>query len=147
MEAKDTHQITVTVLPSYKAEDEGKAQEIILSRQLWYSTILWNNTKAENERAIENARQIRKVTPSSTSHYGSGACGGNLPPCSVMMCESRGNLTAHNPSGADGKWQIIPPTWNNYKGYATPSSAPEEIQDEKAAIIYAGGSGRGQWVC
>jgi hypothetical protein len=79
---------------------------------------------------------------------GSGACGGDLPPCSVMECESGGSLTAQNPSSsASGKWQVIDSTWNNFMGYPTAASAPEWVQDEKARQLYAGGAGRGHWVC
>ena len=95
-------------------------------------------------KEIQSKPRINSKPQIST---GTGRCGGDLPPCSVMMCESGGSLTAHNSSGADGKWQIIPPTWNNYKGYPSPSSAPEAIQDEKAREIYAGGAGRSAWSC
>lgn len=76
----------------------------------------------------------------------SGACGGNLPPCCVMMRESGGNPTAVNQSsGASGKWQFMPGTWANYGGYPTAASAPEWVQDERAAQIWAGGAGAGHW--
>ncbi len=76
----------------------------------------------------------------------SGACGGDLPPCCVMMRESGGDPTAVNPSsGASGKWQFMPGTWANYGGYATAASAPEWVQDEKAAQLWAGGAGAGHW--
>lgn len=86
---------------------------------------------------------------SGTSTAGSGACGGDLPSCATMNCESGGSLTAHNSSGADGKWQIMPGTWNNYMGYPTPSSAPESIQDARAREILASdrASGRDSWTC
>ncbi len=82
------------------------------------------------------------VVPASTH----GACGGNLPPCCVMMRESRGNPTAVNPSsGASGKWQFMSGTWANYKGYPTAAAAPEAVQDERAAQIWAGGAGASHW--
>lgn len=81
-------------------------------------------------------------TPVATS----GACGGNLPPCCVMMRESGGNPTAVNQSsGASGKWQFMSGTWANYGGYPTAASAPEWVQDERAAQIWAGGAGAGHW--
>jgi hypothetical protein len=65
-----------------------------------------------------------------------------------MQCESGGNIRAENPtSSASGKWQIIDGTWNGYGGYSRASDAPESVQDERAAQIYAGGRGRSQWVC
>lgn len=80
--------------------------------------------------------------------YGSGACGGDLPPCSVMECESGGNLLAQNPrSTASGKWQILDSTWAGYGGYRRAMDAPEEVQDGRAREIYAGGAGRRAWVC
>ena len=65
-----------------------------------------------------------------------------------MMCESKGNIRAQNPtSSASGKWQVINSTWNGYGGYATAASAPESVQDAFARQLYAGGAGRGHWVC
>lgn len=92
------------------------------------------------------ARHVHPV--SSRVVDGSGACGGDLPPCSVMVCESHGNLVAENPrSTASGKWQILDSTWAGYGGYARASDAPEDVQDARAREIYAGGAGRSQWVC
>lgn len=79
---------------------------------------------------------------------GSGRCGGDLPPCSVMYCENGGKLTGKNPSSsASGKWQILDSTWGGYGGYSHAQDAPESVQDAKARQIYAGGAGRSQWVC
>jgi hypothetical protein len=76
----------------------------------------------------------------------SGACGGNLPPCCVMMRESGGNPTAVNTSsGASGKWQFMPDTWQGYGGYSSAAEAPESVQDARAAEIWAGGAGAGHW--
>lgn len=78
--------------------------------------------------------------------YGSGACGGDLPPCSVMRCESGGNIRAENPrSSASGKWQIVDGTWAGFGGYARASHAPEEVQDAKARLLWAGGRGAFHW--
>lgn len=80
--------------------------------------------------------------------YGSGACGGDLPPCSVMECESHGNLVAQNPhSTASGKWQILDSTWARYGGYERAMDAPESVQDDRAREVYAGGAGRRAWSC
>jgi membrane protein involved in colicin uptake len=78
---------------------------------------------------------------------GSGACGGNLPPCYVMNRESRGSLTVYNTegSGASGKWQFMPGTWNGYGGYANAADAPESVQDARAAQVWAGGAGCSNW--
>jgi len=84
--------------------------------------------------------------PDPVSQYGSGACGGDLPPCYVMMRESGGDITAQNPtSTASGKWQFIDSTWAGYGGYAKARYAPESVQDEKARQLWAGGAGCGHW--
>lgn len=77
---------------------------------------------------------------------GSGACGGDLPPCYVMMRESGGNITAQNPSStASGKWQFLDSTWAGYGGYAKARYAPESVQDAKARELWAGGAGCSHW--
>jgi hypothetical protein len=40
-----------------------------------------------------------------------------------------------NPSGAAGKWQIMPGTWNGFMGYASAADAPEWVQDAKARTM------------
>jgi hypothetical protein len=63
-----------------------------------------------------------------------------------MQRESGGNTHAQNPtSSASGKWQFINSTWNGYGGYPTAASAPESVQDAKAAELWAGGAGAGHW--
>ncbi len=76
----------------------------------------------------------------------SGACGGDLPTCCIMMRESHGNPTVVNPSsGASGKWQFMYATWNHYMGYETAAQAPEWVQDQKARELWAGGAGASHW--
>jgi hypothetical protein len=104
----------------------------------------------------------KKKTPETTrpprasrsqARYGSGACGGELPPCSTMMCESGGNLSATNGKHR-GKWQFAPGTWRNEKGgyrasdgklYPDAGTAPEWVQDERAKQLWAGGRGTSHW--
>lgn len=110
-----------------------------------YRTAVWSWVDAHTPKqsATKPARSRIQRTV-----YGSGACGGDLPPCSVMECESGGNLVAQNPhSTASGKWQILASTWAGYGGYAEAKDAPEEVQDARAREIYAGGAGRRAWVC
>lgn len=84
--------------------------------------------------------------PPAPVNYGSGACGGDLPPCYVMMRESGGNITAQNPtSTASGKWQFLDSTWGGFMGYAKARYAPEWVQDERARQLWAGGRGCSHW--
>lgn len=92
---------------------------------------------------VHHKRVHADVSPS----YG-GRCGGDLPPCYIMMRESRGDIRAENPtSSASGKWQFIDSTWGGYGGYAHASDAPEYVQDERARQVWAGGSGASNWAC
>ena len=98
--------------------------------------------RAEEERR----RQAQPQRSSAPATYGSGACGGDLPPCYVMMRESRGNITAQNPtSTASGKWQFLDSTWGGYGGYAKARHAPESVQDERARQLWNGGRGCSHW--
>jgi hypothetical protein len=73
-------------------------------------------------------------------------CGGDLPPCSVLARESGGNPDAENPtSSASGLWQFIDGTWDGYGGYAHASDAPADVQNARAAELWAGGAGCGHW--
>ena len=77
----------------------------------------------------------------------SARCGGSLPTCGVMACESGGDIRVRNRAGssASGKWQIIRSTWNGYGGYAEARDAPEHVQDAKARELWAGGAGASHW--
>lgn len=76
------------------------------------------------------------------------ASSGYAIPYDIVMCESGGDYTAHNPtSSASGAYQITDGTWGGYGGYASAADAPPAVQDERAAQIWAGGAGRGNWVC
>jgi hypothetical protein len=112
---------------------------------LWRNTVLWNNVATWNAVVRQNAetakQQVRTARGGQSSRppvavsAPSGNCGGSLPPCWIMMRESGGNIRAMNPSGAAGKWQIMPGTWNGYGGYASAADAPEAVQDAKAATM------------
>lgn len=92
-------------------------------------------------------------TSGPASHTGTGACGGDLPPCAVMDRESHGDPTAVSPVGycdtgdgrCRGKWQWDAATWNGYGGYTNADEAPESVQDDKARQVYAGGAGCNHW--
>jgi hypothetical protein len=77
-----------------------------------------------------------------------GASNGWAIPEDIVMCESGGDYTAHNPhSSASGAYQITDGTWDGYGGYNSAAEAPPSVQDERAAQIWNGGAGRGNWVC
>jgi hypothetical protein len=105
--------------------------------------------RAAEEQAAAEAAAARAATttaPPPPPAAPSGRCGGDLPPCWVMMRESGGNITAKNPSSsASGKWQFINSTWDGFGGYAEAWMAPESVQDDKARQLWAGGSGCGHW--
>lgn len=61
----------------------------------------------------------------------------------IAQCESGGSYTARNPSGAYGKYQIMPSTAAAYGCNLSTAGG----QDACAVRIYAGGAGRSQWVC
>lgn len=104
------------------------------------------------ERRKSQVNQPRTTAPII---MGTGACGGDLPPCSVLARESGGNLRAISPVGmcgteanprrCYGKWQFDLPTWNNYAGIANPIDASEDVQDAKARELWAGGRGCRHW--
>ena len=104
------------------------------------------NRQAAIRRKQRQVAPKQKLTPPSSS-YGSGRCGGNLPPCYVVDRESKGQIDIYNTqgSGASGKYQFMPETWNGYGGYANAADAPESVQDAKAEEVWAGGAGCSHW--
>lgn len=128
----------VYVGPTTRIDWERIGRDVQLAN--WYS---WAAAQpAKKSAGISTTPRLQRVT------YGTGACGGDLPPCSVLECESHGNLVAQNPrSTASGKWQILDSTWAGYGGYARAMDAPESVQDDRAREIYAGGTGRRAWSC
>jgi hypothetical protein len=100
---------------------------------------------------VTTVRSSPAPVAAAPQSLGSGACGGSLPPCSVMQRESGGDPTAVSPAsycggrGCYGKWQYDPLTWAGYGGYANANLAPESVQDEKARSDWAGGAGCFHW--
>src|SRR5690606_11154838 len=85
--------------------------------------------RQEQKQQVEQGPSQRGVTPNVPDVPSSGRCGGDLPPCYVMMRESGGSLTAQNPSStASGKWQFLDSTWAGFGGYASAYLAPESVQ-------------------
>lgn len=75
--------------------------------------------------------------------------GGGIPAEleTIAQCESGGDYSALNPSGAGGKYQIMPETWAAHGGSGNPQDAAPAEQDRIALLIWDGGAGRSQWVC
>lgn len=94
-------------------------------------------------------RLVRAVSARSVSAAGfvnGYPCGGALPSCRVLACESGGNPTARNPrSTASGLWQVLDSTWGGFGGYAQAWQAPVDVQNAKAAALWAGGRGAFHW--
>lgn len=79
------------------------------------------------------------VQPATETSYSSG---GYSIPSYIVECESGGDYTAQNPSGAYGAYQIMPGTSSAYGcDMSTPAG-----QDECAARIYEA-EGSSPWVC
>jgi len=158
--AKIVHQGAEPTPPT-KAEVAYTGKVKRWMRQSWIATVEANqfhkfitvvhDADVARQRAAARAT-VRHRTVQRAHHapvaarFGSGACGGMLPPCYVMMRESGGSLTAQNPtSTASGKWQFLRGTWGGYGGYAEAWLAPESVQDARAAQLWAGGSGCSHW--
>lgn len=100
------------------------------------------------------ARTVSRSRPVSSP---SRAATGNLPPIHVKYCESKGDYSAESrTSSASGAWQILDSTWrtedangdgvkDSFRGYTHAASAPPDVQDERAAQLWAGGRGSHNW--
>lgn len=131
--------------PSTTAPVAAKSQTA--AQRLAYEIAVWT-WYAELNKQAEFARNMDRLAAwlRAQSSYRSGQCGGDLPPCYVMMRESRGNITAQNPrSTASGKWQFLDSTWAGYGGYRKARYAPEKVQDAKARLLWNRGRGCSHW--
>jgi hypothetical protein len=65
-------------------------------------------------------------------------------PYYIVYCESRGEWTAYNPSGAAGPYQIMA-EWG--RPYPAVTWTQKMANHRIAAEIYAGGAGASNWAC
>lgn len=111
-------------------------------------------------RLPDRSPRADRARPPAAVVAGTGACGGDLPPCWVLARESHGDLRALNPRGCGGlgcfgKWQFDPRTWLGcwgrdcagltYQGYARADLAPESVQDDRARELWNHGAGCHHW--
>ena len=69
---------------------------------------------------------------------GGGSAGGNVALEQIALCESGGDPTAVSPDGLyRGKYQFSRETWTAIGGTGDPAAAPESVQDQMAAQLYA----------
>lgn len=104
--------------------------------------------QAEQARAETNRRTTRTNSGGARNQSTGGLIAAQNPcaiPAHICTRESNNTLNARNPSGAAGKYQFMPGTWNGYGGYTSADQAPEEVQDAKARELWAGGAGCGHW--
>jgi hypothetical protein len=87
-------------------------------------------------RAKRFAKDIRAVTPYRCS-FGRSAI-----PCAIVMCESHGMWTALNPSGAAGRYQLMPV--HNRPWPVTTRQA--RLAHHRIAFRLYRASGAGPWV-
>lgn len=103
---------------------------------------------AERARvAAARARAPRASCYRAPPVYSEGDPYAGSIPSEIIRRESGGDYSAINcSSGASGKYQFLDSTWAGYGGYASARDAPPEVQDERAAQLYAA-SGCRPWGC
>lgn len=169
-----------TIDPVGQAIEQGQVTLYLQSVQQDQLRVVF--LQALHEKKIQQARAARAASASrpivvhiaSVTNQGSHPCGGDLPPCWVMMRESHGDPRIWNGgcyapvgwagsrspcggSNASGKWQFMRSTWNNFcfdldgsgpdapTCYLNAADAPEFVQDAKARQVWANGAGRSHW--
>ena len=142
---EEVHHSTATA--NYGAITQGAAAlaaQPAVNEARWYE--FWSHYQPPRKK-------IPKVSTSREVRTGSGRCGPgaytapdgsvhDLPPCWVMMRESRGNINAYNPSGCSGrgcfgKWQCDPRSCDG--------TGSEDAQDAQAAELWDDGNGCSHW--
>lgn len=108
-----------------------------LNAALWYAHF------TPKPRYTGSGRQ-----PSSHARGGDGGCT-TLESCRTCVTNAEsvhaGLYDARNPSGAGGRYQVMPRTWGNFGGYANAADAPPEVQDQWFAAAHSQYHGTSQW--
>ena len=108
------------------------AERISLNR--YYLAVAYAQA-LEAEQAAVHRRSSR--AGSGGGGGGGGTCAGSIPG-HIIYRESKCDPRAVNSSsGAAGKYQVLPSTWDGYGGYTSAADAPEALQDQWAAEAYA----------
>ena len=94
----------------------------------------------------ENCGQYDACSDQSGDSAPSSSSGGYSIPSYIVECESGGDYSARNPSGAGGAYQMMPETFHAYGGSGDPASASKAEQDRVAARIYEA-EGSAPWSC
>ena len=94
----------------------------------------------------ENCDQYDACSDRSGDSTPSSSSGGYSIPSYIVECESGGDYSARNPSGAGGAYQMMPETFHAYGGSGDPASASKAEQDRVAARIYEA-EGSAPWSC
>lgn len=106
------------------------------------STTAWLETQAGLPEGFDPVKLAPKVALKAPLWENGHACGGDLPPCWVMMRESGGDPNAYNPDGCGGagcygKWQCDPRTCDG--------TGSEAEQDAEARRVWDDGRGCQHW--
>ena len=106
-----------------------------------------NFSELVKPKAKQSQTRVRAQGWDGTPGFVNGnPCGGDLPPCSVLRCESGGVPTKKNPtSTASGLWQALRSTWGGYGGYPEAWLAPVDVQNAHARALWNGGRGWRHW--
>jgi septal ring factor EnvC (AmiA/AmiB activator) len=101
------------------------------------------NGRQRAERELRSLLAARARAVASSGPHGPWAI-----PWPIVQCESGGQNTPPNSAGASGYYQMLDTTWKGLGG-STPHAyqASKAEQDRLAARLWAGGAGRGNWVC